>query len=145
MPDFANRDGAGATYDPKTDGLEARIQRTMMIVIGLSVALSIVVAPWRVTSGLLLGGLLSLLNHNWMKSSIKAAFASAAPGAKPQVGLVKYVLRYFAVGLAVYAAYAMNLISLPATIAGLCSFVAALFAEAFRELYLTIVHREEIG
>ena len=145
MSDFAHSKGAGAPYDPQTDGLEARIHRTMMIAIGISVALSVVVAPWRVTSGLLLGGLLSLLNHNWMKSSIKAAFASAAPGARPQIGLAKYVLRYFAVGLAVYAAYAMDLISLPATIAGLCSFVAALFVEAFRGLYLTIVHREEIG
>ena len=31
----------------------------------------------------------------------------------------------------------------PAAIAGLCSFVAALFVEAGRQFYIAIVHREE--
>jgi hypothetical protein len=32
---------------------------------------------------------------------------------------------------------------LPATIAGMCSFVAALFVEAFRQFYFVIIGREE--
>jgi len=45
----------------------------------------------------------------------------------------------------VIASYKLNAVSLPATIVGLCSFVVALFAEAFRQVYLTIVHREGIN
>jgi len=41
--------------------------------------------------------------------------------------------------------YKLNLISLPATIIGLSSFVVALFAEAFRESYFIITHREGIN
>jgi hypothetical protein len=47
------------------------------------------------------------------------------------------------VGLIVIAAYKLNVISLPATIIGLASFVVALFAEAFRASYYAIIHREE--
>jgi len=36
-------------------------------------------------------------------------------------------------------------VSLPATIVGLCSFVVALFAEAFRQSYFSIVNREGIN
>jgi hypothetical protein len=49
------------------------------------------------------------------------------------------------VGLAGFAAYQLNLVSLPATIAGLSSFVVALFAEALRETYFIIIHREGIN
>jgi hypothetical protein len=45
----------------------------------------------------------------------------------------------------VVVAYSLNVISLPAAILGLCTFVVALFVEAFREFYFTIIHREEIG
>ena len=100
--------------------------------------------PWRVTTGLMLGGTLSLLSYYWMTSSIAAAFSVASTGTRPQIKIVTYIFRYFAIAIVVYAAHKMNLISLPATLLGMCSFVVALFAEAFRGLYHSIVHREEI-
>jgi hypothetical protein len=112
--------------------------------VAIAVLVSGVVAPWRVTTGLLLGGLLSLLSHHWMRTAIGAAFDSALTvGAKPQLTSIKYVLRYFVIGAAVFAAYQLGLVSLPATIAGLCSFVIALFVEAIREFYFVIIQREE--
>lgn len=127
------------------EDINARVQRSMAIAVALSVMVAAVVAPWRIGFGLLLGGLLSLLSYRWMISSIAAAFDSAAPGSRPEINLAKYVVRYFVVGLAVYVAYSLQLVSLPATITGLCSFVVALFVEAIREFYFAIVHREEIG
>jgi len=67
-----------------------------------------------------------------MRTSISAAFNSAlGSGTKPKLTSIKYVLRYFVVAAAVLTAYNLGVVSLPATIAGLCSFVAALFFEAF--------------
>lgn len=126
--------------------IEARLLRTMAVAIAIAVAVSSVTAPWRVTTGLLLGGLLSLLSHHWMRTSIAAAFAGALKaGTKPQLTSIKYILRYFVVAAAVVVAYQLDVVSLPATIAGLCSFVVALFVEALREFYFVIIHREEIG
>lgn len=126
--------------------IESRVLRTMGVSVFVAVALSAAFAPWRVTTGLLLGGALSLLSHHWLRTSIAATFASAlGSGAKPKLTSVKYILRYFVIAAVVVTAYQLGVVSLPATIAGLCSFVVALFVEAFREFYFAIIHREEIS
>ncbi len=138
--------GRSAFSSGRDNGIEARIFRLMAAAVALSVIVSGPFAPWRVTTGLLVGGLLSLLNHHWMWSSISAAFDSAlGRGTKPRIKLAQYILRYFVVGAVVFAAYKLNVVWLPATIAGLCSFVVALFVEALREFYLAMIHREEIS
>lgn len=119
-----------------------RVLHVMAISTGVAVGISLPFATWRVTTGLLLGGVLSLLNFHWMQNSVAAAFSVLASGAKPRIGLAQYVLRYFIVGGLVYAAYQTNLVSLPATLAGLSSFVVAIFAEALRESYFILTHRE---
>jgi hypothetical protein len=124
-------------------GIETRIFRTMAVATGIAVVASLPFGGWRVTTGLLLGGLLALFNHRWLSNSTTAAFRVLAHGDKPRLKLVQYVLRYIVIGVAVFAAYKLNLVSLTATIAGLCTFVVALFVEALRELYFAIIHREE--
>ena len=125
--------------------IDGRIFRTMGFAVIVAVVASVPFAQWRITSGLLLGGILSLFNHYWLISSTTAAFKVVLHGARPQLKLVQYVLRYFVIAIVVFTAYKLNLVSLVATIAGLCSFVAALFVEAFREFYFAIIHREETG
>jgi len=127
----------------RADTTEARIFRAMVAAIAFAVAASAIVAPWRVTSGLLLGGVLSLLNHHWLSNSVAALLDMQTPGVKPRMRLWKHGLRYFVIALAVFAGYQLNLISLAATIAGLCSFVPALFVEAARQFYFAIIRREE--
>ncbi|MEP6635530.1 MAG: ATP synthase subunit I [Acidobacteriota bacterium] len=144
MRETANNQGDNTLAANAEEGVNARVFRTMAVAIALAIVASLVFAPWRVTTGLLLGGFLSLLNHHWMRTSVAAAFESAlGSGATPRITIAHYFLRYFVVGLTVFAAYQLNIVSLPATIAGLCSFVVALFAEAFREFYFVIIHREE--
>lgn len=124
--------------------LHARVFRTMAVTVALVVAFSLALASWHVTTGLLLGGTLSLLNYHWMRTSIAAVFESAlGAGTAPRLTIANYILRYFVVSLAVFVAYFLNVVSLPAAIAGLCSFVPALFVEASREFYFVIIHREE--
>ena len=127
----------------RPDTTEARIIRAMVAAIAVAVAVSAIVAPWRVTSGLLLGGVLSLLNFRWLHGSVAALLDMQTPGVKPRMKLWKHGLRYFVIALAVFAAYQLNLISLAATIAGLCAFVPALFVEAGRQFYFAIIRREE--
>jgi hypothetical protein len=124
-------------------GIEERIFRSMAFAVTLAVVASLPFGHWRITTGLLLGGLLSLLNHQWLSSSAAAAFSVIAHGTRPQLKLTRYILRYLVIATAVFLAYKFNFVSLTATIAGLCSFVVALFVEAFREFYFAIIHREE--
>ncbi|HXQ72594.1 MAG TPA: ATP synthase subunit I [Pyrinomonadaceae bacterium] len=121
-----------------------RIFRTMAIATGLSVGVSAVVGPWRVTTGLLLGGLLALFNHRWLKNSAAAAIRLSTTGGTSQFNLAQFLLRYVVIAPAVYATVTLDLVSLPAVLAGLCSFVVAMMVEATREFYFAIIEREEI-
>ena len=55
------------------------------------------------------------------------------------IGVIALVI----IGAVVFLGYKLQVISLAATIAGLCSFVPALFVEAGRQFYFAIIRREE--
>lgn len=127
----------------RPDDVEARLFRSMAVAVAIAVVICAAVAPGRVTLGVLLGGGLSLLNYRWLHGSVSALLNVEKPGGRPRMSLWKHAFRYLIVGGVVLAAYALNIISLPATIAGLCSFVVALFVEAIRQFYFAIIRREE--
>ena len=120
--------------------LEVRVFRVMIASVGLAVVASTMLQPWRVTTGLMLGGLLSLLNFHWLETSVAAVFNATE---RPRVRISRYIIRYFVVAAAAFAAYELRLVSLPAMFAGLSSFVPALFIEASRQFYFAIIRREE--
>src|SRR5438034_5051678 len=135
----------GSASSSADGGVDTRVFRVMEAVTALAVIGSLPFADWRVSAGLLLRGVLSILNYRWLRNSVSAAFAVAINGTKPQITLTQYILRYFVIAISVFAAYKLNVVSLTATLVGLCSFVVALLAEAVREFYFAIIHREEIN
>ncbi len=145
MSEILNNVERGSAFDGREGAaLERRLLRAMYVVIAVALVVSLMFASWRVTTGLLLGGVLSLFNHRWLRGSLAAVFGdSAASGKRPRLSAARYVLRYFVIACVVWSAYMMNLISVPATLAGLCSFAAAVMVEAFTQLYYAIIHREE--
>jgi uncharacterized membrane protein len=143
MNKTSNNEGA-ELFSGSGDSTNRRIFRSMIVAVIVAVSASLLFAPWRISTGLLLGGLLSLVNHYWLTTSTSAAFSVLVDGQKPRLSLVQYVLRYAVIGSVVLLAYKFGFASVPALIAGLCSFVFALFVEAFREFYFAIIHREEI-
>jgi hypothetical protein len=123
--------------------IEFRVFRTMVAATALTVAIAAFIAPWRVTTGLLMGGLLALFSHRWLSNSAQAAIQLSATGGRPRWRLAQFVLRYVVIAAAVFAAYTLDLVSLTAVLAGMSSFVVAMFVEAFREFYFAIIKREE--
>lgn len=144
MSEIVDSVGQSAFAGPEGVALERRLLRAMYVVVAAAVIISAVVAPWRVTTGLLLGGVLSLFNHHWLRGSLAAVFGGpAAAGKRPRLNAARYVLRYFVIACVIASAYTFNVISVPATLAGLCAFAAAVMVEAFTQLYFAIIHREE--
>jgi ATP synthase I subunit len=131
--------------DSAANAINLRIFRTMAITTALSATVSAMIGPWRVTTGLLLGGLLALFNHHWLKNSAAAAIRLSTTGGVSRFSLAQFLLRYLVVAAAVYATFTLDLVSLPAVLAGLCSFVVAMLVEASREFYFAIIEREEIS
>lgn len=140
-------DSINTTHQPVASGLDetlnSRVFRTMVVATALTVAIAAFIAPWRVTTGLLMGGLLALFSHSWLKSSAAAAISLSAEGGWPQWKLAQFVLRYVVIAAAVFAAYTLDLVSLTAVFAGMSSFVVAMLVEAIREFYFAIIKREE--
>lgn len=123
--------------------IESRIFRVMIVTVAIAVAAATVLAPWRVTTGLALGGALSLLNYHWLRTSVAAIFNIDLTTQRPRAGAWRYLLRYFIVGLAVFTAYQLHIVSLPATLVGLSSFVPALLVEALRQFYFAFIVGKE--
>lgn len=130
-----------AGEDPQA--AERRIFRDTCITAVAAVAVSAFVAPWRVTTGLMLGGALGVFNQHWLRTSVAAVMGDTPAGARPKWRAARYVLRYIIVAVVVVAAVKLQIVSLVATLAGMCAVVAALLAEGFRQLYSAIVRREE--
>ena len=117
----------------------------MVVTTVLAVIVSLVFAPWRVSTGLLVGGLLALFSHRWLKNSAAAAIQLSIGGDHPQLRIAQFALRYMVIAATVFAAYTLNVISLAATLAGLSTVVIALLVEAVREFYFAIIEREEMN
>lgn len=145
MSETVNIAGRGAFAD-RDEGaaLERRLLRGMIASVTAAVLVSAITAPWRVTTGLMLGGLLAFFNHHWLRASLRTVFGSASQqGRKAKLGASRYILRYFVIAAVVAAAYMLDLVSIAATLAGMCAFAAAVMIEAFTQLYFAIRYREE--
>ena len=143
MSEIADSMSPKALSRRDSSAIESRIFLVMIVTIIIAVIAATVLAPWRVMLGLALGSGLSLLNYHWLRTSIAAVFSVDLARQRPRFRAWRYLLRYFVVGLAVFAAHKLKIVSLPAMIAGLCSFVPALFVEAFRQFYFAFVLRKE--
>jgi hypothetical protein len=92
----------------------------------------------------MLGGVLAFFNHHWLRTSLRAVFGGAAQaGRRPKLGAARYILRYFIIAAVVASAYMLDLVSIAATLAGMCAFAAAVMIEALTQLYFAIRYREE--
>jgi hypothetical protein len=143
MSEIVNNVGRSALNSTDPVAMEQRLFHTMRAAVAISVIVSLPLAPWRVTTGLLLGGILSLFNHHWLRTSLAAVFGQAESGRRVKINAARYILRYFVIAAVVALAYTLNLVSIVATLIGLCSFVVAALVEAFMQIYFAIVNREE--
>ena len=143
MSEIANSMSGEVLSQTAEGPIESRIFRVMIVTVAVAVAAAAVLAPWRVTTGLALGGALSLLNYHWLRTSVAAIFNIDLTTQRPRAGAWRYLLRYFIVGLAVFTAYQLHIVSLPATLVGLCSFVPALLVEALRQFYFAFIVGKE--
>jgi hypothetical protein len=122
--------------------VERRIFRGMYIALALGVPFAFAFAEWRTGTGLLLGGLLALMNYRWMQSSISSAFNSVTDGTKPNLTVTRYFLRYVVIASVIFAAHTLGIASAVWALFGLSLFAVAALAEAFVQVYFAIIQKE---
>lgn len=129
---LGDREGAEAS--------ERRIQRNTYIVIVLAILAGLTFSGWRMATGIAVGGLLSLFNQRWLRSSVASILgnaASNADGAVPRWTVTKFLLRYAVIGTVAGAALWSRKIDLIGFGIGIGSVVWAVMVEAGYQVYLT--------
>ncbi len=145
MAETVNNTVQAPLINQEDHGLNTRFFWVMLGVTAGSVIVSAVIGPWRFTTGLLLGGILALFSHRWLRNSAAAAINLSIGGGIRQIQLFQFILRYLVIGAVIFAVVEIDVASLPAILAGMSSFVVAIFVEALREFYFAIKQREEIN
>jgi predicted membrane-bound dolichyl-phosphate-mannose-protein mannosyltransferase len=109
-----------------------------------SIASAIFVSP-NFGFGVLIGGILSLINFYWLGKSLKSIFDKVVQqGEKPHFIGANYILRYFAFGLALTIIYVTHFVPIVAVLLGLMSFAVAITIEGFIRLLANFSNKKEI-
>ena len=118
----------------------------MMALVAVAGSLAgFIFVSWQFGVGVILGGILSLVNYYWLKVSLKRIFDSAvAHGEKPRFLAVRYFARYATLGAILTVVFLTKIIPVVAVIAGLGSFALAIVIEGFIRLFSTFFKSREL-
>ncbi|HLM59263.1 MAG TPA: ATP synthase subunit I [Pyrinomonadaceae bacterium] len=118
----------------------------MMALVAVAGSLAgFIFVSWQFGVGVILGGILSLVNYYWLKVSLKRLFDSAvAHGEKPRFLAVRYFARYATLGAILTVVFLTKIIPVVAVIAGLGSFALAIVIEGFIRLFSTFFKSREL-
>jgi hypothetical protein len=118
--------------------VERRVWRNIFAVIAVGVMLAIFFADLKFRLGLALGGALAIFNYKWMQGSLREVLETGNP--KAATGAVmKFVLRWFVVGVLAYMAHGTGYFDPVAILLGLFAPAIAVIIEAGYVTYRTIV------
>lgn len=98
--------------------------------------------PARFGWGILIGGILAFANFFWLDRSTRAIFDNAYSGVMPSLLAVRYILRYVALGAALWLIYATEIVPVVAVIVGLSAFALAVVADGIYGIFNSIFGRK---
>jgi hypothetical protein len=109
------------------------IEMAVLVVVG-TVAGYIFGGP-RFGIGVLFGGGLAFLNYYWLKRSLAAVFDKALFGGRGRLLPLKFIGRYIALGVVIFAVHFSGAMPAAAVIAGLASFALAVVVDGFISIF----------
>ena len=121
-----------------------RILWTMGVVALFASLAGLIFVSWQFGLGVVLGGILSLINYYWLKISLKKIFDQAAGGLKPRFLAVRYFARYLTLGVILLIIFLTKTVPIVAVILGLASFALAIVVEGLIRLFSTFFKSREL-
>jgi uncharacterized membrane protein len=118
-----------------------RIHRVMLVLAGLLSLTAWAIFGWRIALGFAFGCGVAYLNFHWLKRVVNALAERITQSGEPQSGrgiVLRFLLRYFLMGLAAYVIFSVSPASLYGLLAGLSLPVAAIACEAAYEVYVAV-------
>jgi uncharacterized membrane protein HdeD (DUF308 family) len=139
-----NSEQAAAEQETVQPLSHRRILAAMFLVTILGALLSFVFISPSFGVGVLIGGILSLINYYWLKKSLRSIFDNAVEGEKPRFLATRYFLRYLAFGAVLAIVYLSKIVPVVAVLLGLASFAFAIIIEAILRLFSSFFNKKEV-
>ena len=74
------------------DLLQRKIEIRTIVILGLMLLVSLLLMPWRFTLGILLGGIVSIVNLYWLGRDLRVIFSNLSGKAKSAM-MIRYYIR----------------------------------------------------
>lgn len=127
---------------PEAFEIERRLRRVTAAITLLGTIAGGAAAGWKMALGILLGGLLSLLNERWLSTSTRTILEYASSTGNPSAPKAsKFIFRFVVVGAIIAIAAQTGYFNLLGIGIGFTAFVGAAMIEAF---YQAIHFKSEV-
>ncbi|MBX7062093.1 MAG: ATP synthase subunit I [Acidobacteria bacterium] len=114
---------------------QTRIYGLMAVAVAIAAIAGLIFANVRFSIGVVIGGLLSVVNFIWLASSTRGLFAERAEGRGAGFPAARFILRYFALGLVIWGIYAIKILPIAAVLIGLAAFAVAVMTDGFYSIF----------
>lgn len=94
--------------------------------------------------GIILGTAIAFGSYFWLKHSLKKVFETAEEGSKPKVSALRYLARYFTLGIVIAAIYISGIVPIIAVLLGMAGFGFAVVADGTIQIFTSFFNRKEL-
>jgi hypothetical protein len=121
-----------------------RIFILMACAVLLGSVLSSIFVSLNFAVGVLIGGVLSLVNYYWLSRSLKSVIEGAIAGGAPHFLAGRAFMRYLAFGAVLAIIYLSKAVPMVAVLLGLASFAVAIIFEALIRIFSSFFNKKGI-
>ena len=100
------------------DPLQRKLEILNWIILGLFVLISLLFWTFPFTLGILLGGLISIINFFWLKRDLRAVFSNLTGRAKSAI-MFRYYLRFFVSAVVIFFIISRTIVDVMGLLIGL--------------------------
>jgi hypothetical protein len=100
------------------DPLQKKIETSNWIALAVFFALSLMFMPLRFCFGVLLGGLISIVNFHWLERDLRSVFHQLAEGSRAST-LFKYFIRLIVTAVVLYFIISTDIVDVISLLIGL--------------------------
>jgi hypothetical protein len=100
------------------DPLQKKIEISNWIALGIFFALSLMFMPLRFCFGILLGGMISIVNFHWLERDLRSVFHQLKEGSRTST-LFKYFIRFIVTAVVLYFIISSDIVDVIGLLIGL--------------------------
>ena len=125
--------------DDVFEGLDARLNRSSLIVGIAAVLAAFFFYSAKAALSIAAGGILSYINFSWLKQAIDFIVRQGAQGRGGRGAAIRFVGRYALIGVFLYVTIRSSALQLGFVFAGLLLYVIAILIECFSEVIRVVI------